>query len=323
MSRRQPSPETLITESIPHNGRLLVAVSGGKDSVVLLHLLTTFARMRQLSIEVAHVNHGLRPESGSDAEFVGTLAASLNLPFHRLDAVPPKDSTNIEAWGRSERYSYFGRVCIERELQWTITAHTANDVAETLLMRICANKETGSILARDDRRRVLRPLLKATRDQIDEYAQLHEISWREDSSNHDTSFTRNMVRHDILPVLKKAFGESIVRTIAERGLALGEEDLYFGEQAEIGAIQLIPVRLEDSTWLKQASLVLMGAPVPIRWRIVEQLLLPLIGHPIGARRAVPVVDLLLKGGGKVDLGGGVQVVATSSGISLSKEGAGV
>jgi tRNA(Ile)-lysidine synthase len=127
--------------------RLLLAVSGGPDSVALLHLLHELQEEFQLHLEVAHLQHGIRGEEAKeDARFVAELTGGLNLPFHLKEANLPQIKSaagkgNLEALAREERYRFFAEVARERKLGKVATAHTLDDQAETVLM--CLLSGTG------------------------------------------------------------------------------------------------------------------------------------------------------------------------------------
>lgn len=333
MSRRTPALSTITRDALPPGSKLLVAVSGGKDSISLLHLIHSLARELTLTIEVAHVNHNLRPDSGMDRDLVTSTAGRMGVRCHvkelsdpRSDSAPPGVSHsrtwsgNLEAWGREERYAFFTGLQRSLNFDWIVTAHTANDAAETLLMRLIANKETGTILARDERRQVLRPLLRASREQIDEYAHEHQLDWREDSSNLDLSFTRNRIRHRVLPFLEQEFGKGTTRSVAERAAGLGGDDELLDELAHKVATQIGPVTFNSEGWLTRASEVLATTPLSLQWRAVGILFLPILGFPLGPRRSLPVIELIVDRKGRLDIDANTQLSATSRGVLLSKEG---
>lgn len=187
---------------------LLIAVSGGADSVALLHLLHRNRDVLGIeSIAVAHVNHGLR---GSDADqdeaLVQSMADSLSVPFFskKLYGIT-LDSSGIEEYCRSERYAFFHHLKKVHNFGYIVTAHTADDQAETLLMRIIRGSGirglTGVQEVRDDG--VIRPLLGITKKELLCFLQKNGIMWRDDYTNSDTVFLRNNIRHNVLPLLEK------------------------------------------------------------------------------------------------------------------------
>jgi tRNA(Ile)-lysidine synthase len=319
MARNLPPITAVLTRLVPKSARLLVCVSGGRDSVVLLHALSTIQRLCNIHIEVAHIDHGLRSCSAEDASFVEALAnTDPPLQFHlaRLGAKPAGENT--ESWARSERYRTFEQIREQQGLDWILTAHNANDVAETLLMRLLANKETSSIDAVDLRRRCLRPLLSVPREQIEQYITEHGISYREDPTNRDTAYTRNRVRHVLLPLLEAEFDPSIVRSLSERAGALAADDDLLGVMATNEANRIGALSERDLAWSNGVRVALLALHEALRWRVVEQMLLPLISFPVGRRKAQPVVRLFLGEERRVDLGLGWNIVSDRTGITLSR-----
>jgi tRNA(Ile)-lysidine synthase len=191
----------------------VVAVSGGADSVALLRALHAVGR----PLVVAHVNHQLRgADSDTDAAFVRDLCATLGVPFHgkTVDAAALAAGGNLEATARRIRYDFFAEVAAETGATWIATGHTADDQAETVLHRII--RGTGiqglrGIAARHDR--IIRPLLTVPRAEILAYLAALKQPFREDTSNPDPRFTRNRIRHELLPLLK-TFNPDIVAALA-------------------------------------------------------------------------------------------------------------
>ncbi len=319
MARNLPPITAVLTRLIPAGARVLVCVSGGRDSVVLLHALRAVQKQSNLYLEVAHVDHGLRRCSGEDAAFVEALAASepvARLHLARLGARP--DGENIESWARRERYRVFEQIRLQSELEWILTAHNANDVAETLLMRLLANKETSSIEAIDLRRRCLRPFLSVPRAQIDQYVKDEGISFREDPTNTDTSYTRNKIRHVLLPILEAQFDRSVIRSLADRAGALAEDDQFFGVVAAREAHGIGAFSERNLAWCNAVREALLGLHEALRWRVVEHLLLPHLGFPIGRRKAQPVIRFFLGQEKRVELGLGWNIVSDGEGFTLSR-----
>ena len=223
MSRPKLEIEEVLLEKLPRGKRFLVAVSGGKDSVSLLYACYSIMNKIGASSEVAHVDHGIRSNSKSDAEFVKSLAQKYNFPFHLKQIEKAPSSGNLEAWGRELRYTFFAEVMKENNLDYFLTAHTADDVAETLLMRLISNKETSGIDELDEKRRCIRPLLNIPRSTINEYVEKNNLEYREDITNNDVTYLRNRVRHLVMPVLRDNFDKRIAEVLAYRAGCLYED----------------------------------------------------------------------------------------------------
>ena len=193
-----------LTKLAPQAKTLLVAVSGGGDSVALLRLLVG----GPYQLEVAHVDHALREASADDARFVEDLAKALQLPFYgvRLDVarIAAQKGWNVEDAARRLRYSFLTRTAKRVGADAILTAHTQNDQAETVLLQLLrgAAYATG-IPAR--RGRVVRPLLGVSRQQLRTYLETLEQPYQEDDTNADTKRTRAWLRHEVMPVLTSRY----------------------------------------------------------------------------------------------------------------------
>jgi tRNA(Ile)-lysidine synthase len=220
---------------------ILIAVSGGSDSIALLRLFEKFQTDLQLKhIGVIHVNHGLRgEESDRDEQFVRECAQQFNLPFFvkRLSG-KSGDSSGIEEWARKERYSFFMSVMESAQFEYLVTAHTLDDQAETVLMRLMRGSGIrglrGILPLREDR--VYRPLLKLEKSDLENWLTEIGQTYRFDSSNDDTRFRRNMVRLKVIPMLK-----SIAPDISENLVFLGDHMYSAWEK-------MIP---EINNWIRQ------------------------------------------------------------------------
>lgn len=293
MSRAKPTPLNVLKQTIPKGAKLLLAVSGGVDSVCLLHACVSLKRLLKLHLEVAHVDHKLRKSSAKDAKFVRALAQKYNLPFHLKVASNGPGKANLEAWGRELRYDYFCKLSQERKLDWIVTAHNANDVAETFLMRIFSNKEPRSILKVDMQRKLLRPFLQVTRDKLESYLAEHKLEFVQDQTNFDTSYLRNRVRYTILPFLEKEFGVGLVETLSQRARQIAQdiETLLDGVAASIGKLE--SVEMGSREWLGMLKAELEKLPEGLRWRLVVQLLKNKLGFNLGERKAREALGVIM------------------------------
>ncbi len=225
---------------------VIVGVSGGADSVCLLHLLAGLAPPWHLALHVAHLDHNVRPDSAEDAAFVQRLAEGLELPFHcrRLshEEIDGADN-NLEAGLRRLRYGFFADVAgsltgisngQSNPQQPTVAvAHTADDQAETILMHALRGSGLNGLagmrpvtnLANSNGPaplRLVRPLLDVPRTHILQYLDDHGIVWREDPSNREMRFARNWLRHQILPELRKLY-PNLTPALARLGALMAEE----------------------------------------------------------------------------------------------------
>jgi tRNA(Ile)-lysidine synthase len=230
--------------SLPGADRgLVVAVSGGADSVALLRALVE-VRPAGAALVVAHLHHCLRgAESDADEAFVTELHRSLmadvpnlELCVTRLDvaAESRRAGANLEATARRLRYRWLAEVARQCGLAWIATGHTASDQAETVLHRLLRGTGLSGLRGIAARRTlepgmgVVRPLLRATRADI--IAALRSLgqTWREDSSNRDTRYTRNRIRHELLPHLAEHYNPAIERVLGrlaeQAAKAFGEEE---------------------------------------------------------------------------------------------------
>ena len=185
--------------------KILLAVSGGVDSVVMFHLF----RQARLDFAVAHCNFQLRGEaSDGDEKWVEALCKENSIPFHsaRFDTADyaRQNGLSIQMAARQLRYTYFERLLKEEGYQKTATAHHANDNVETVVLQFIKGSGIGGlkgIPVKNDT--VIRPMLFATRDDIEQYAKANAIGWREDLSNASDDYQRNIIRRRIIPVMKE------------------------------------------------------------------------------------------------------------------------
>lgn len=289
---------------------------------MLLHALLGVQRLLKCHIEVGHVDHGLRPTSHEDAEFVHRWCAELKVQCHvrRLGAFP--EGENLEAWARRCRYAVLGAIQQAQGLDYLLTAHTANDVAETFLMRIVANKELTSIDELDPRRRLLRPLLEIDRSQIDEYVENHRVPYVEDPTNLDTNFVRNRVRHELLPLLAERFDSSIVWILAEQaGSAARDSEALRATAVEV-AKELGRLQEGEPVWHARCQEVLSRLPYAVRWRVVQALFTPRLGFVVGESKAAALWAVISGQESMVDVGGGVVVEQTQDGLTIARRAQG-
>ena len=269
--------------------RVLVAVSGGPDSVTLLHLLYELRDQFALHLEVAHLQHGIRGEEGKeDARFVAALAASLKLPFHLKEIDLPQIKSdagkgNLEALARVERYRFFAEVVKDRGLAKVAIAHTRDDQAETVMMwflRGAGKKGLGGMLplqqlrlanGSPDTLTVIRPLLEASKSEILAYLAEKGLAHRIDRSNQDSAFLRNWIRLELMPKIHERVDDGLSSRLGQQAQLFRDEDLFLEEMA-----RKCHDRIHDGTGLSRT--VLLGEPKALQRRVLRLWLEQTRGH---------------------------------------------
>ncbi|RJP30706.1 MAG: tRNA lysidine(34) synthetase TilS [Phycisphaerales bacterium] len=234
------SRELEVEGRLKRGERVVVGVSGGPDSMALLHILTRLSREFQWNFQlmVAHLNHGLRDlESEKDAAFVQAAADSLELPatieFRDVRALAGEQGRGIEETARQARYAFFERVAKKHGSKIVALAHHSDDNAETILHRILRGTGLRGLSGIPAYRpmnfertvRVIRPLLRHTRQEILEYLQDQGVAYREDKSNESLESTRNRIRHQVMPLLEREINPQVRDAL----LRLGEQAHWLEE----------------------------------------------------------------------------------------------
>lgn len=197
---------------------VLVAVSGGGDSLVLLDVLKHLSGEAGIALEVVHVDHGLRPESAGEAAFVGEVADRYGLPFHlrrvRVEEFSNRGERSPEEAARAARYDAFQGFLDETGAARVATGHTADDRVETLLLRLIAG--AGPVGLRSIpplRPPYVRPLIQVWRREVEAYMSALPFTQRRDPSNRDLSIPRNRIRHGLIPLLEEEYNPSVRRVL--------------------------------------------------------------------------------------------------------------
>ena len=261
--------KTNLLRTFPPDRRYLVGVSGGRDSVALLHWLTN-AGYRKLIL--CHLNHGLRGRSSdADARFVQKLAERYQQDFElhsaNVAALARKKKLSIETAARDSRYSFFAKVAKRRRCHTIFLAHHADDLVETFLINLFRGAGTtglGGMRELSTRRindaslTVVRPLLGVWRKLIDNYVRKHAITFREDASNRNLNPLRNRIRHRVMPYLEKTVGRNIRSAIWRAATIVSDEEAWIdklvpcpaGTQFSVAQLRALPVALQRRAILK-------------------------------------------------------------------------
>lgn len=197
--------------------RIAVALSGGLDSSALLHLAHAYAQQHELTLHAFHIHHGLSPNADAWLAHCEQQCAALNIPFEaRHIQLQDQKKSGTEAAARKARYAALGALCQEHDVQLLLTAHHQDDQAETVLLQLLRGSgpaglsgmdaaNTAAGLLQNDNLVMARPLLQASRKQLEAYAAQHHISHIHDESNDDPRYARNALRHTVMPALEQHF----------------------------------------------------------------------------------------------------------------------
>ena len=236
----------------------MVGLSGGADSVALPDALASLRRRRGFRLVAAHLDHGLRPGSADDAAFCAQLCRALGVPFRQgaadVRARAGRERGGLEQAARRERYAFLRRVREEEAAAAIAVAHTRDDQAETLLLRLLRGAgATGLGGMRPRSGDLVRPLLAVSRDEVLDHLRERGLAWREDPSNADAAHRRNRVRHELLPYLEARFNPRIRAALARTAGLLADEAAHVRREAE--ALLALAAREEGG------ALVLARAPL--------------------------------------------------------------
>ncbi len=294
---------------------VVVGVSGGADSVTLLHILSQLQQEGLCSRLIAvHVNHNLRgEESLRDQQFVQTLCEQWQIPLvvesYDIATLAAKQGKGYEETGREQRYLAFEKTAATFQNSRIATAHTADDNAETLLLHLCRGCGLhGAAGIPPVRGPIIRPLITCTRAEIEAYCEQHDLSFVTDSTNRDTHYTRNRIRCEVLPILQTINPQSV--PAFNRFIEQMRQTDTFLEQLTCEAVSDAATDQRD-TYCRHT---LLSLAEPIRSRALCNIL-----KTAEQRHISTVCEMLKDGCGVLMLPTGTRVVVTDSTICLTQE----
>jgi tRNA(Ile)-lysidine synthase len=264
----------------------VIAISGGPDSVALAHLCASLWRNRRLGpITLAHLNHQLRgADSDADEAFVQQLPAAWNFPAlgcrtHRLDiaGLARERGDNLETTARDERYRWLAEVAQQTGAAWIATGHTADDQAETILHHFLRGSGLQGLAGMAECRSLnvqvalVRPLLTIHRRDVLTYLEENHLCFRQDATNLDLAFTRNRLRHELLPLLERDYNAALVRVLGRTAAQFREVQAELTKQAasllhavELPRVQAMIVLKREP--LLKASVVVLRELLRLLWQ---------------------------------------------------------
>jgi tRNA(Ile)-lysidine synthase len=308
---------------LPPGTRVLIALSGGSDSVALVHVLRDLAEREEFSVVgLAHLNHRLRPTAGRDEQFCRALAGRLPLPIavEELDvpAYAVSQRLSIEDAARRLRYDFLARSAARIGADRVAVGHTQDDQAETFLLKLIRGAGLtglGGIYPRKGL--VVRPLLDVSRAELRAFLSAQGQPWLEDETNEDLENPRNRVRHVVLPELDRVYGGPVRGAIA-RSTDLIREDALWLDQVSASVFEEIVTRNADGIELESRRLA--AEPPPIVRRVLLMALKAIaVDREVGLDHVLAAAEVLAGACGSMDVPGG-RVELRRGNLVLSGQG---
>ena len=306
--------------------RIVAGVSGGADSVCLLFVLREYAGRIPLELAVIHVDHGLREDAGEDAEFVRDLCLQLGVPFYMrkvdVKAFAGREKRSLEEAARILRYRAFQKAAEEFEADRIAVAHSANDRAETMLFHLFRGSGIKGLCAIPPKReQIIRPLLCLERREIECYLAERGISYRTDSTNNGDSYTRNRIRHHILPVAEQEVSARTVAHMCRTADMLSELDEYLELQTLEAKRSCVEPLTADTAQLTVNVERFGQLHIALQKRLLLSLLRELApgGRDISAAHVEDILALFEKEGNpRIDLPFGIRAVRRYGAVFLER-----
>ena len=301
---------------------LVLGISGGADSMMLLHYFYSYKEEYDISLKVAHIHHGLREAAELDARLVEETCKQYGIPFYRhncqIKVLAACKKISEEEAGREERYNFF--ISLLNPNGKIVTAHNMNDQAETMLMRFVRGTDiTGlaGILPRRDQ--IIRPLLCLTRKEIEAYCKANHVAYRHDETNFKPIYTRNKMRLECIPYMEQAFNPSLIKVLGDHSELYQEEDEFLRAHTEEVLEKCICEQSVDEVVLDEEQLAQLHPYMQ------KRILLAVTGLLIGrkditSRHLLSCTELMhLQTGKEVHLPNGLVVKKDYKGIIFTKE----
>ncbi|NEP15618.1 MAG: tRNA lysidine(34) synthetase TilS [Leptolyngbya sp. SIO4C1] len=262
---------------LPADSRILIAVSGGQDSLCLAKLLSDLQPKWRWQLAIVHCDHRWRPDSAANAAHVQQLARQWQLPSFCTAAA---EHLSSEAAARAWRYQVFATLAQQQQFTHVVTGHTATDRAETVLYNLLRGSGLAGLqsltwqrpLSQAAEVQLIRPLLGFTRAQTGHFCQLQQLPVWEDATNRDLSYRRNRIRHELMPYLRSHFNPQVESALAQTAEIFSAEQNYLDAQTEQLYQAIVQLEAASKTWCISRT-QFRAAPLALRRRLARRVLL--------------------------------------------------
>lgn len=260
---------------IESNDKVVVAVSGGPDSISLLHILYEL----EYNICVAHINHGLRENAIIDQEYVEKFCEERNIPcfVKKINLKEMQNGMTLEEAGRKIRYDFFYEIMQKENCTKIATAHNSNDNAETVIMNIIRGSGISGLKGIEPiRGKIIRPLIEITRKDIESYCILNELNPRHDESNDEDIYTRNKVRLKLIPYIEENINSNVIKNINRLSNIVSEEEQFINKEVD-KAYAYCFIAFEDNKLICNLK-KFNNLDIVIRKRLIIKFIINLLGN---------------------------------------------
>lgn len=279
---------------ISKNDKIVVAVSGGPDSMCLLHILLSLREEYNLELNVAHINHMIRENAIIDEEYVKAFCEENNVKLFVKKAdvlsISKENRIGTEEAGRKVRYEFFNEVKEMTSSNKIAIAHNKNDKVETIFLNLIRGTGTYGLIGIEPKNGIyIRPLLEIERENIERYCDEFNLNPRIDESNFENIYNRNKIRNVIIPYIKKEFNPNIVNTVSRLSDIVQDEEKYFNKIVENEYKKLVIE--ETNEYIKLNRKEFNDLDLIIRKKLVFYVINKLIGSTMGIEK-IHVEDII-------------------------------
>ena len=217
---------------IEENDYIVLGVSGGPDSTCLFHVFLELQKQIKFKFVVCHINHQIREEAILDEQYVENMCKIHNIPFfvkrEQVIDIAKKQKIGTEEMGRKIRYEFFNEILKQQNANKIATAHTKNDLSETVLMNLLRGTGLSGLKGIEPKRenKYIRPLIECEKQEIDEYCKEKRLEPKIDKTNFENIYTRNKIRNKLIPYLKEEFNPNVIESLARMSEIISNEDKY-------------------------------------------------------------------------------------------------
>jgi len=260
---------------IEKDDKILVAVSGGPDSLSLLNVLQNLG----YNLCVAHVNHGLRENANGDEKFVESFCQEKRIPcfIKKINLKEILNGMSTEEAGRKERYDFFDEICQKENCTKIATAHNSNDNVETVIMNMIRGSGLSGLKGIEPKRgNIIRPLIEISRNEIEEYCKENNLTPRHDESNDETIYTRNKVRIELIPYIEKNINSNVINNITRMSQIISDEERFILEMVE-NAYNDVVLKEEENKVICDLK-VFNKLDVVLKRRLILKMIIKVLGN---------------------------------------------